>query len=286
VTAIQIDADRSAATPAALKSRVVMSEVVMAEAVVSEALILENSHLVERTARYLLRRMPGTVELDDLVQAGMVGLLEAAERYTSRKGASFATFAAHRIRGAMLDSLRDADWGPRSLRRRLRDIEAAQRRVELDTCDAPRPRAIAAALGVTLDAYHRTLRDSNLAVLMSLDEPAGDAGARHLEPVDENPPPDEALEHEEALRAVMAGLSALPEFDHTILSLYYEKEYLLREIATILGLTESRVCQIHKKIIERLRVATRGNLNRLMPAAAFSRRPDRSRALSARVASG
>jgi RNA polymerase sigma factor for flagellar operon FliA len=258
----------------------------------AEALVLENRALVKRIARYLQRGMPGHIELDDLVQAGMVGLLEAAERYTGQAGASFATFATHRIRGAMLDSLRDGDWSPRSLRRRLRDIEAARRRVEIETCAAPRPRVVAEALGLTLEKYHGALRDSDLALVMSLDQEKAASAAAFIEPVDENPLPDEALEHEQALRAAMAGLSALPEYDHTVLWLYYEKEYLLREIATLLALTESRVCQIHKRIIEKLRAAMRGNpaapgnlTARLRPAGAFSR-PYRSRALPARAASG
>jgi RNA polymerase sigma factor for flagellar operon FliA len=253
----------------------------------SEALILENGDLVKRIARYLLRRMPGNVELDDLVQAGMVGLLEAAERYTGRESASFATFATHRIRGAMLDSLRDADWSPRSLRRRLRDIEAARQLIEADTCAAARPRLIAEALGLDVETYHRALRDSNLALVMSLEEQASLAGVAFIEPIDESPLPDEAVEHEQAVRAVMAGLSALPECDHNILWLYYQEEYLLREIAALLALTESRVCQIHKRIIEGLRAALRSNPNgRLKPASAFSRRPYRSRALPAHAVSG
>jgi RNA polymerase sigma factor for flagellar operon FliA len=258
-----------------------------AKASKSETLILENADLVKRIARYLLRRMPDNIELDDLVQAGMVGLLEAAERYTGCEKASFASFATHRIRGAMLDSLRDADWSPRSLRRRLREIEAARRCVELQTCAAAPPRVIAAALGLNVETYYRALRDSNVALVISLDEQIAAAGGAFLEPIDENPLPDEALEREQALRAVMAGLSTLPEFDHSILWLYYEEEYLLREIAALLALTESRVCQIHKAIIERLRAALRSNPDgRLKPPAAFSRRPYRSRVLPAHAASG
>jgi RNA polymerase sigma factor for flagellar operon FliA len=252
----------------------------------SEALILENGDLVKRIAHCLLRRVPVNVEFDDLVQAGMVGLLEAAERYTGRESASFGTFASHRIRGAMLDSLRDADWSPRSLRRRLRDIEAARRGVEVDTCARAQPRVIAAALGLNLKTYYRALRDSNLALVMSLDELASVAGDAFIEPIDEKPLPDEALEHEQALRAVMAGRSALPEFDQAILSLYYEQEYLLREIAALLALTESRVCQIHKRIIERLRFVLRSLPNGRLKPGASSHRPYRSRALPVHAASG
>jgi RNA polymerase sigma factor for flagellar operon FliA len=251
-----------------------------------ESLILGHGDLVRRIARYMARRLPGQVELDDLEQAGMVGLLEAAQRYADREDACFATYATHRIRGAMLDFLRATDWSPRSLRRRMRDIEAAHQR--LDACDAPRPRAIAKALGMTLDAYHRTLRDSSFALMISLDQETSAAGAEFFEPIDQSPRPDEELEYEQALHALTAAIDALPESDHTVLRLYYEQEYLLRDIAAVLALTESRVCQIHKRIIEQLRIVTRRNPSnkRLRPPATFPRRPYRSRALPARAPCG
>jgi RNA polymerase sigma factor for flagellar operon FliA len=242
-------------------------------AAVSEASVLEHRRLVRHIARLLVRRTAGNVELDDLVQAGMVGLLEAAQRYTGREGASFESFAAHRIRGAMFDFLRDIDWSPRSLRRRVRDIEVASRRIEVDTCEAARPHAIAAALGLPLEAYYRAIRDSNWVLVVSLDEEQL-AGRPFTEPVDQNRWPDEELEHDEAISAVIAGIDALSDFDYTIFWLYYEEEYLMREIGDILALSESRVCQILKRIIERLRIATRSDLSyapRLRGA--FTQRP-------------
>jgi len=243
-----------------------------------EALILANGRLVQRIARHLLSRVPENIELDDLVQAGMVGLLEAAERYTHGEGAAFASFATHRIRGAMLDSLRDDDWSPRSLRRRLRDIEAARRRLEIGASAPAGPRVIAAALGIPLETYYGALRDEDWALMVSLDEPGSGTQAAFIEPIDATPQPDEALELEQALHAVREGLHTLPEFDHTILRLYYEEDFLLREIATLLGVTESRVCQLLKQIIARLRVVMRSE--------PFARRPYRSPGLPARAASG
>jgi RNA polymerase sigma factor for flagellar operon FliA len=236
-------------------------------AAISEALVLDHCRLVKQIAQHLVRRMPSNVELDDLVQAGMVGLLEAAQRYTSDAGASFATFARRRIRGAMLDYLRETDWSPRSLRGRLRDIEVARRRIEVDTSKAARTAAIAEALGVPLEAYYRTIRDGDLALMVSLDEDqALVTGRTFSEPVDENRSPDEELEYEEAMNAVMAGIDALPKFDHTILWLYYGEEYLMREIAATFSLSESRICQILKRIVQSLRIATWNNLHlRLAP---------------------
>lgn len=254
--ASQVDVDECIAAP---------------RAAVCEALVLEHRRLVRHIAHLLVRRTPGNVELDDLVQAGMVGLLEAAQRYTGREGASFASFAAHRIRGAMFDFLRDIDWSPRSLRRRVRDMEVASRRIEVDTGEAARPHAIAAALGLSLEAYYRAIRDSDWVLVVSLDEEqASVAGRPFTEPVDQNRWPDEELEHDEAITAVIAGIDALSDFDYTVLWLYYGEEYRMREIGVILALSESRVCQILKRIIERLRIATRSDLKlRLAPARAF-----------------
>jgi RNA polymerase sigma factor for flagellar operon FliA len=242
------------------------------------ALVLDHDHLVRRMAHLYVRRLPANIELDDLIQAGMVGLLEAAQRYSGSEiapFATFATFATHRIRGAMVDSLRDSDWSPRSLRRRLRDIEGAHRRIELATCGAATPPAIAEALGVPLEIYYRALRDSNLAQVASLDEPGhADTGGMFPEPVDGSPRPDEALEHEEAIQALVAAIDALPPLERTILRLYYEQDYLMREIGAAVDLSESRVCQLHKRLLERLRIATRRHVSRrLVPEERAPSRP-------------
>jgi RNA polymerase sigma factor for flagellar operon FliA len=257
------------------------------------ALVLDHDSLVRRIAHHFARRLPAHVELEDLIQAGMVGLLEAAQRYSGSeiapcaRLASFATFATHRIRGAMLDSLRDADWSPRSLRRRLRDIEGAHRRIQFTTCGAATPPAIAELLGVPLELYYRTLRDSNLARFDRLEEPqASDTGAHPAEPVDESLQPDEELEHRESIEALMAGIDALPSLERTVLELYYEQDYLMREIGVALELSESRVCQIHKRILERLKVATRRNLRRRLKPEEAGPRPGRFPALPARAGFG
>ena len=246
-TALEIGADRSDARPAAK----------------NELLVLDHVDLVTRIAQQMLRRMPGNVELDDLVQAGMVGLLEACQRYAVRDTSSFTTFARHRIRGAMLDSLRKSDWSPRSLRRRARDIARAQHSIERDTCKAARPPAIAAAAGLPLDKYHQTIRDCNLSMLLSLDESAASvSGQARAEAVDAKPRPDEELEQAQARDAMQAEIEALPESERVILLLYYDEELLMREIGVILELTESRVCQVLKQIVGKLRTATQRTLDR------------------------
>lgn len=212
-------------------------------AAANERLVLDHMDLVTRIAQQMLRRMPGHVELDDLIQAGMVGLLEAGLRFVRSETCSFTTFARHRIRGAMLDSLRKSDWSPRSLRRRARNIARAQQSLERDTCNAARPPAIAAAAGLPLEKYHETIRDCNLSMLLRLDELASPLGEARSGAVDANPRPDEELEQEQARYAMHSEIEQLPESERIILLLYYDEELLLREIGVVLKLTESRVCQ-------------------------------------------
>jgi RNA polymerase sigma factor FliA len=221
-----------------------------------EALILSHIKLVKRIAHHFIRRMPRHVDVNDLIQAGTVGLLEAVQRYDGRANASFEAFAACRIRGAILDLSRKDDWTPRSLRRRLRDVERAKLQLGLKTGAAPKPRAIAEALGVPLAAYHRTLQDLELSIQLRLDAPAR-VGTEEVsaEPADQRAGPPEQLEQEQALRAVTAQIDTLPEFERVILGLYYDREFKMREIGVMLSLSESRICQIHKQTMRRLRAA-------------------------------
>jgi len=223
----------------------------------NEALVLRHADLVRRIARQMRRRMPGSVDIDDVIQSGMVGLLEAAQRYEGRKGSSFESYAMRRIRGAILDASRRSDWSPRSLRRRLRDIEGAKRRLELRTGDTPTAAAIAAAAGITLEQYHRAMRDFSASVQLSLDEPLPAEGRRAwVEPMDGNPGPAEDAEREQVLHRMTVAIDALPEQERAILLLYYGEELLMREIGEMLAVSESRICQVHKRSLDRLRVAT------------------------------
>jgi RNA polymerase sigma factor for flagellar operon FliA len=221
------------------------------------ALVIRHADLVRGIAFRLLRRMPPNVDVDDLVQTGMVGLLEAAQRYRDSKGSSFVAYAIRRIRGAILDSSRRSDWCPRSVRRRLRSIAGARLRIERENCGAANPRAIAEAVDITLDQYFYAVRDSHLSVQLSLDEPASPGPGRACgEPVDGNPGPVDELMREQIQRALAAAVEVLPEQERVIFLLYHEQDYLMREIGFMLAVSESRVCQIHKQTIERLRAAT------------------------------
>jgi RNA polymerase sigma factor FliA len=222
----------------------------------SDALILQHLNLVRRIAHHMMRRMPHSIEVDDLIQAGMLGLLEAAQKYECRAGSTFSAYAVRRIRGAILDSLRRSDWGPRSLRRRLRDIDGAKLRIEQSTGEAAKPRTIAESVGMTLDGYFRAMQYFSQSIHTSLDgAPPYSAGQAYPEPTDGKAGPAEELEQEELSRAIAAAIAALPQTERIILLLYYDQAFLMREIGVRFALSESRICQIHKRTIERLRAA-------------------------------
>jgi RNA polymerase sigma factor FliA len=222
-----------------------------------DALILQHVDLVRRIAYHMMRRMPHSIDVEDLIQTGMVGLLEAAQRYECRAGSTFSAYATRRIRGAILDSLRRSDWGPRSLRRRLRDIDDAKLCIEQRTGEAAKARTIAESVGMTLDAYFRAMQYFSQSIHMSLDEPPPvGVGQAFADPTDGKADPAEEMEQEEVRCAIAAAIAALPETERVILLLYYDEEFLMREIGLRFAVSESRICQIHKRMIERLRAAT------------------------------
>jgi RNA polymerase sigma factor for flagellar operon FliA len=222
-----------------------------------DELILQHIDLVRRIAYHMMRRMPNSIEVDDLIQTGMVGLLEAAQRYEIRAGSTFSAYATRRIRGAILDSLRRSDWGPRSLRRRLRDIDDAKLCIEQRTGEAAKARTIAESVGMTLDGYFRAMQYFSQSIHTSLDEPPPfGVGPHYADPSDGKAGPAEEMEQEELRSAIAAAIAALPETERVILLLYYDEEFLMREIGVKFAVSESRICQIHKRMIERLRAAT------------------------------
>jgi RNA polymerase sigma factor FliA len=220
----------------------------------SEALILEHVGLVKRIARQFGRRMPAHVEVDDLIQAGMVGLVEAAGRYEVCAGASFATYATIRIRGAILDFAREADWLSRRLRRRIQDMDEAIRRIESETAKITTAAEVATALDMSLESYHHTRRDAETSRVLSLDDSASDHTTHVSDKViDTSRNPADEVEQEQLRHVVAAAVDALPDNDRLILLLYYDQEYVLREIGEKLDLSESRVCQLHRRAVRRLR---------------------------------
>ncbi len=212
--------------------------------------------LVKRIARRMKARLPASVELDDIIQAGMVGLLDAIERYEQTRGAQFQTYAEQRIRGAMLDELRSSDWLPRSARRNMRRIETAINTLEQRYRRPPSEKEVAEHLKLSLSEYQQMLQDAAGSQIVSYDDFSEDSAFLERRAADTLPEPLESVLDAEMREQLAAAIDDLPEREKLALSLYYERDLNLREIGAILGVSESRVCQLHTQAIARLRATT------------------------------
>lgn len=220
----------------------------------SEQLVATHLDLVRRIAHHLAVRLPASVQIEDLVQSGMIGLIEASRQFQLGQGAAFATYAGIRIRGAMIDELRRSDWTPRAVHRHSRQIAEAIRQIESREGRAARGHEIAAALGVTLDDYHAMLQDCASARILGLEDLFGEnMDSERILPSDD-PAPPEQFERERFRDALAQALAELPEKERLTLALYYDEELNLREIGAVIGVTESRVSQIRSQALHRLRV--------------------------------
>jgi RNA polymerase sigma factor for flagellar operon FliA len=226
-----------------------------------DQLVQRFAPLVKRIAYHLMARLPSSVQVDDLVQNGMMGLLDAISRFEAGMGAQFETYAAQRVRGAMLDGLRENDWLPRSLRRDFRRIEEAIAQLEQQYGRAPAEKELAAALGMSLAEYQKMLQDARGHQLISfedmVEEGDEDFLERHL--TDDSGEPSKILEDEALRRILVQGIEALPEREKMMMALYYEQDLNLREIGEVMGVTESRVCQLHSQAVARLRARVFGD---------------------------
>ena len=213
--------------------------------------------LVKRMAHHLLARLPASVQIDDLVQAGMLGLMDAAGRFEEGQGAQFETYASQRIKGAMLDELRANDWMPRGVRRAQRDIEKAIGRLEHRLGRAPTEPEVAREMGLSLTDYQDMLADARGAQLIHFDsqddgEDSDPFLDRHL--ADASGDPLEQVGDARFRQALMGAIEMLPEREKMLMGLYYEQELNFREIAAVLGVTESRICQLHSQAVARIRI--------------------------------
>ncbi|MBS1159907.1 MAG: polymerase, sigma 28 subunit, SigD/FliA/WhiG [Proteobacteria bacterium] len=235
-----------------------------------EQLVQRFVPLVKRIAYHLMARLPASVQFDDLVQNGMLGLLDAMDRYEDGFGAQFETYATQRVRGAMLDGLRENDWLPRHLRRELRRIEGAVNQLEHAHGRVPSEGELAEALGMSLAEYQKTLSEARGHQLLYFEDFASDGEEgfldRHL--TDNEADPLRLLEDKKLKEMLVAAVDHLPEREKLMMALYYEQELNLREIGEVMGVTESRVCQLHSQAIIRLRSHVLGEL----PAAKKRRR--------------
>ena len=223
-------------------------------------MLRQYSPLVRRLAHQMMAKLPANVEVDDLIQVGMIGLADALSRFDPAQGVQIETFATQRIRGAMLDELRGADWLSRGTRKQQRDIEKAVHRLEQRLGRAPHESEIAAEMGLSLDDYQDMLGKVRGTQLIYLEDMSGDDGDqdfldRHV--ADSGSDPQHLLQDDRMRHALVEAIKKLPEREQLVMSLYYEEDMNLKEIAAVLGVTESRVCQLHSQSIARLRVKLR-----------------------------
>jgi RNA polymerase sigma factor for flagellar operon FliA len=225
-----------------------------------ERYITEFAPLVKRIAHHMIAKLPACVQFDDLVQAGMIGLLDAVNRYEGLLGSQFETYAAQRIRGAMLDELRQADWAPRSLRRKMRRIEAAVSVLEQRLGCAPTDQQLASELNMTLAEYQDVLLDARGAQLVYVEDFSKDDEESFLDRHFSNPRDDplEGLLDDDLRTMLIRAIEDLPERERLVMGMHYEQGLNLREIGAVLGVSESRVCQLHTQAIARLRSRLKG----------------------------
>ena len=211
--------------------------------------------LVKRIAHHMMARLPASVQVDDIIQAGMIGLLDAIKRYEGSHGRQFESYAAQRIRGSILDELREADWLPRGVRKKMRQIEAAVRTLEQRMGRVPSEQELATELNIPLEEYQGTLQDARGGQLMFYedfqkadDEPFFDRLCS-----DSLNDPLELLMDERLRTMLVDAIADLPSREKMVMGMHYEQEMNLREIGEVLEVSESRVCQLHTQAVARLR---------------------------------
>ncbi|MEJ2142118.1 MAG: RNA polymerase sigma factor FliA [Gammaproteobacteria bacterium] len=217
-----------------------------------EDMVEQHAPLVKRIACHLINRLPASVQLEDLIQAGMIGLLEASRNYDKNQGASFETYAGIRIRGSMLDEIRKNDWAPRSVHRKARMVAEAVREIEHEQGRDARDTEIAESLDMPLEDYYKILQDNSYHKVMSFED-MGTGDDSILENMSDGGPGIlDGLQREDMQRIVTEAIASLPERERLVMALYYDDELNLREIGAVMGVSESRVSQIHSQAVIRL----------------------------------
>jgi RNA polymerase sigma factor FliA len=228
-----------------------------------DRLVMEHVGLVKTMAQRLAMRLPAQVEVSDLVSVGVLGLIDAAGRYKPSLGVPFDAFARRRVQGAMLDSLRDLDWAPRSLRRMRRDVDMAMGNLRRKLNREPEEAEIAKEMGMTLADYEKTiqqLRTLDIGAIRSLDAPSEDGTSRIELCVDPSEGVVTQLERKELRAHLAKAIEQLPERERQILALYFDEELTLAEIGQVIGVGESRVSQLRSLALARLRTLLRESL--------------------------
>ena len=219
-------------------------------------LLTQYMPMVKRLAHHMMGRLPPSVEEDDIVQAGMMGLLDAISRYDEAQSAQFEAYAIQRIRGSMIDELRHSDWMPRSARQSMRKIEKAIGALQHQLGRQPSEGEIAEAMNIPLAEYQAMLGDARghqLLYFEDFGESGEDDSFLDKQSADETSMPLPQLLDANLRACIIAGIENLPEREQLLMSLYYEQELNLREISEVFGVSESRICQLHGQAIARLR---------------------------------
>lgn len=221
--------------------------------------IVKFAPLVKRLALHMMAALPPSVELDDVIQSGMLGLLDAAKRFKNTYGAQFETYAVQRIRGAMLDGLRQSDWLPRTLRKSLRQVEAMISKLEQRHGRPPTEQELADALTIPLAEYQKLLLDARGYQLVCSEDLDSHEEENVIDRTyaDGRPDPLQSMLDEDERRTLVNAIEELPEREKKMMGLYYEHEMNMREIGEVLDVSESRVCQMHSQAIARLRARLR-----------------------------
>ncbi|KTD41620.1 RNA polymerase sigma factor FliA [Legionella parisiensis] len=220
---------------------------------IQETLVKTHALLVKRIAHHLLGRLPQSVQLDDLIQAGMLGLLEATRHYDSSKGASFETYAGIRIRGYMLDEVRRNDWVPRSVHRNGRMISEAVKKVEHRLGREAKDSEIATELEISIAEYHEMLQDSVSSHLYGFEDLGVTDDALQVDDGRTSTEPHVNVLHSDLMGRLSEVIRGLPQKERMVLSLYYEQDLNLKEIGEVIGVSESRVSQILSQAIHRIK---------------------------------
>lgn len=216
-------------------------------------LVVKYTDFVKRIAYHLIGKLPKSIQVDDLIQSGMIGLIEAAKNYNIEKGASFETYAGIRVRGAMLDEIRKGDWAPRSVHRNARKISQAIREVENKMGRDAKDYEVAAHLNVSIKEYHQMLKDTSGTRLFAFDDlMLSRDDIESLGEFNNIPNPFENLQKSDFQKTLAGMIAELPEKERLVLALYYDEDLNLREVGDVLGVSESRISQIHSQAMIRI----------------------------------
>ena len=211
--------------------------------------------LVKRIAYHMMARLPASVQVDDLIQVGLLGLMDAVSNYDGAQGGQFEAYASQRIRGAMLDELRQADWLPRTVRKNARQIETAISKLEQRLGRQPSEQQIANELGMELSQYQEMLQSARGSQLLYYEDFHGAEDNDFFDQYrsDKQSNPVDMLADERFRAILVDAIKALPERERTVMGLYYEQDLNLKEIGAVMGVTESRISQLHSQAVARLR---------------------------------